>query len=426
MSTKGYSRSVIFVRPFGSDSMPAFKIAFRNALRQRRRTILTLLTMLGGYALASISIGWADGTYNTIIDIFTRNRLGHVQIHAAGYLDKPSLYKKIADYRRIGKVLSGIPGVEAWAPRLKAAGLVSVGDNSSAASITGIDPGLENAATRFSHKIAAGKMLEDAGGGTVLAGKGLAKVLEAEIGDTLVIVSRAADGSIANDLYTIRGIVESGNSLEDRSSLYMHLDEAQELFALYGSVHEIAVVAERSGTARALAAKIIDALPPEKELAVAPWQEFARSFHTAMQADKQGMYIFLFVIMLIVAVGVLNTVLMAVLERRREYGLLKAVGTRPGRLFWLILIESVIIAIAAIIGGIGVGLMGNWLLSVYGIQLPQPISYGGMEIRSLHAEINFRTIYIPAVVVLATAALVSIFPALQAARVDPAHAMRTH
>jgi ABC-type lipoprotein release transport system permease subunit len=405
--------------------MLTIKIAFRNALRQRRRTLLTLLTMMGGYALASISIGWADGTYNDIIDIFTRTRLGHVQVHAPGYLDKPTLYKRIEDYRRVGDTIAAVDGVEAWAPRLKAAGLVSVADNSSAASITGIDPSRENAATGFAGKVARGEMLSDTGRGEVLIGTGLARVLEADLGDTLVVVSQAADGSIANDLYRIAGIVESGNAAEDRSSLYMRLAEAQELFALYGSVHEIAVIAEHTGEARALAGRIDRALG-ERTLAVDPWQEFARSFYTAMQADKQGMYIFLFVIILIVAVGVLNTVLMAVLERRREYGLLKAVGTRPGRVFWLILAEVAVIAAGAIVAGIGVGLLGNWLLSVYGIQLPQPVSYGGMSFRTMHAEINARTIYIPTIVIMAAALLVSIFPALQAARVDPARAMRTH
>ncbi len=400
------------------------KIAFRNALRQKRRTILTGLTMLGGYALASISIGWADGTYNGIIDMFTSSQLGHVQIHAPGYPDKPSLYKKIDDYKQVGEKIRQVPGVDAWAPRLFSAGLVSVGDNSSGAQIVGIDPELENQALSFSQKVKQGSMFEDAGSGTVLIGKGLATVLEASVGSTLVVVSQAADGSIANDAYQITGILESGNTIQDRSVMYMHLDDAQELFTLPGSVHEIAVVGEKTGESRRLAERIEKALSGEN-LVIEPWQEFARSFYSAMRADQQGMYIFLFVIMLIVAVGVLNTVLMAVLERRREYGLLKAVGTRPRRVFGLIITETLIIATAAIVGGVGVGILGNWLLSVYGIELPQPISYGGMEFKTLHAEVNLRSIYIPALVVAGVAAMVSVFPALKAMSVDPAEAMRT-
>ncbi len=402
--------------------MLTLKIAFRNALRQKRRTILTGMTMLGGYALASISIGWADGTYNDIIDMFTNSQLGHVQIHAPGYLDKPTLYKRIEDPEAVGKRIESVGGVDAWTPRLFAAGLVSVGENSSAARIVGVDPERETRAVSFARKVKTGAMFHDTGSGAVLIGEGLARVLDADPGSTLVVVSQAADGSIANDAYEIIGLLKSDNTIQDRSSLYMHLDDAQELFALEGSVHEIAVVGENTGESRQLAERIRNALSGE-ELEVEPWQEFARSFYSAMRADQQGMYIFLFIIMLIVAVGVLNTVLMAVLERRREYGLLKAVGTQPIRVFGLIITETLIIAIAAIIGGVGVGIFGNWLLSMYGIDLPQPIGYGGMEFRTLHAEVNFRSIYIPALVVVGVAVLVSVFPALKAMTVDPAKAM---
>ena len=80
-----------------------FKIAFRNTFRQKRRTILTVLTMLGGFALSSIAIAWSDGSYNRLIDMFTRNQLGHIQVHAKQYLDRPSLYKTIDDYTNIGQ-----------------------------------------------------------------------------------------------------------------------------------------------------------------------------------------------------------------------------------------------------------------------------------------------------------------------------------
>ena len=87
-------------------------IAFRNVFRQRRRTILTMLTMFGGFTLASISIAWSDGSYSNIIEMFTRNQLGHIQIHKKDYLDHPSLYKSIYHYRPIGKKVENITGVE--------------------------------------------------------------------------------------------------------------------------------------------------------------------------------------------------------------------------------------------------------------------------------------------------------------------------
>ncbi|MBD3322210.1 MAG: FtsX-like permease family protein, partial [Chitinivibrionales bacterium] len=401
------------------------KMAFRNVLRQKRRSVLTALTMLGGYALASISIGWADGTYGDIIDMFTRNRLGHVQVHRKGYLDNPSLYKTIDNYRSIGKKIKAIPGVESWAPRLFSAGLLSVGVESSAAQIIGIAPQHEKEAVNFDKKIAEGTLLSDKPSHETLLGRGLARVLDASVGEELVIVSQAADGSIANDAYTIAGIVESGDEVSDRMSCYLHLKDAQELFVLEGEIHEIAVIAEKSGMARKLSQKIGNSIN-NASLSIDPWQVFARSFYVAMKADKEGMYIFLFIIILIVAVGVLNTVLMAVLERRREYGLLKALGNKPGRIFGLILCEVNILAAMSIAGGFIAGICANYILSIYGFSLPEPISYGGMQFSEMHAEINARSYYIPMITVFITASLVSIFPALKAAKTDPAVSMRMH
>lgn len=401
------------------------KIALRNTLRQKRRTILTALTMVGGFVLAAISIGWSDGTYNTIINMFTRNQLGHIQIHHEGYLDNPSLYRTIADYKKIGEEISDIQGVESWAPRLFAAGLASVNDNSSAVQIRGIDPEKEQRTTRFDQKIIQGRSLSRKPGHEAVLGKGLAQVLEADLSQEIVIVSQAADGSIANDLYTITGIVSSGDDASDRMSLYLHLEEAQELFVLSGEVHEIALVVEELGQVDRITNEIKKSLN-DPDLAVSPWQEFAKSFYRAMEVDKEGMWIMIFVIILIVAVGVLNTVLMSVLERIREYGVQKAVGTRPRYIFWQVILEIHFIAAGSILVGALLSFIFNHLLSINGISLPFSFTYGGVEFKKMYAEVNFRTFIIPAITVILSALIVCLFPAFKAARVEPAKAMRMH
>jgi ABC-type lipoprotein release transport system permease subunit len=326
--------------------MIIFKIAFRNIFRQKRRSILTALTMFGGFTLAAISIGWSDGTYSTIIDMFTRNRLGHIQIHKQGYRDKPTIYKTIDNYQEVGDKISAIEGVETWSPRLFSAGIVSVGDNSNGAQIIGIDPKLENEATRFDKKLIKGKAFSKKPSHEAILGKGLAEVLEANVDDEIVVVSQAADGSIANDLYSIIGIIESGDQISDRMSFYLHLHDAQELFVLQGRIHEIAIIVNELGQVGNLTNKISNTLN-NRDLEVASWKEFAKSFYQAMQADVRGMWIMLFVIILIVAVGVLNTVLMSVLERRREYGLMRAIGTKPRQIIRLVLWEVSILVYSA-------------------------------------------------------------------------------
>jgi ABC-type lipoprotein release transport system permease subunit len=381
--------------------------------------------MFGGFVLASISISWSDGTYNDIIDLFTRNQLGHIQIHHEGYLDRPSLYKTINGYADIGEKLDRIEGVEAWTPRLYSAGLTSVGEKSAGARIIGIDPFRENRSTHFEKKIAEGRTLTSDPRQEVVLGRGLTTLLKTGVGDTIVVVSQGADGSIANDLYPIVGVVESGDEMSDRSAFYLHIADAQELLVLGDRIHEIVVIADRLSRVPRLTGTITNALD-DGTLDIDPWQDFARAFYRAMRADQKGNWISIFVIILIVAIGVLNTILMAVMERLREYGLLRAIGTRPGKIISLVLAETAIMAVISIVIGTIVALAINYWLSFDGVSMPTPMTYGGMEFSTMRTEINARCFYIPGITVFLTALFVSIFPAIRAARVAPARVMRMH
>jgi putative ABC transport system permease protein len=379
--------------------MLTLRIAFRNVLRHSRRSALTVLTMFGGFTLAAISIGWAGGTYSHTIDMFTRNRLGHIQIHREGYLRRPSLYKTIDEYLHVGRIIDRTDGVVAWAPRLLSAGLASVGDQSAGVEIRGIDPSLETIATRFDKKVVA------------------------EVGDSLVIVSQAADGSIANDEYAIVGIARTGDDATDRSTLYLPLVTAQKLLVLEGSVHEIAVIVHDLRDVESVARELSKQLT-DRDLAVETWREFAKSFYHAMKADQQGMWIMLLVIMIVVAIGVLNTVLRSVLERTREYGVMRALGTRPRRIVAVVLCEVALMALASVAAGTAAGLVVNTILSKRGVPLPSAFTYGGVEFTRMMTQVDAQSFYVPTITVILSAMLVSLLPALRAARTRPARAMR--
>ena len=420
----------VYLLPFvyGTRSVPTtmvLKIAFRNIFRQKRRTILTALAMIVGFTLSSVFIGWSDGAYGDIITMFTRNRIGHIQVHRQGYLDKPSLYKTISDYTAVGEAIQTIPGVEAWTPRVFGAGLGSVDERSTTVQIIGVDAARETETTRFDKKVIDGRVLGDTTSHDIVIGKGLAKTLSATLGSEMVLFSQGADGSIANDVYTIVGILESGDDATDRVTCYLNLEDAQELLVLEGRVHEIVLTVSKINQVSKIT-KAIENRLNDSTLHVAPWQEVAKSFYRAMQADKQGDAIGRIVIMLIVAIGVLNTVLMSVLERTREYGVLKAVGTKPTQIFRLVICEVAIISLASICVGALLAVLAIYLLSIYGITLPEEFTYGGVKFQTMYAEVNARSLIIPAITVLFSAMVVGLFPAIKAARIMPAKAMRTH
>jgi ABC-type antimicrobial peptide transport system permease subunit len=144
-----------------------------------------------------------------------------------------------------------------------------------------------------------------------------------------------------------------------------------------------------------------------------------------MKADQAGTWISLAIIMAIVAVGVLNTILMTVLERTREYGVLRAIGVRPGQVTRLVIYEVVVMSLMAILVGLALSLGANYWLSVTGVSIGE-FTYGGVEFTAMYSEINVRSYVIPALTVALSAVVVGVFPAVKAARTAPAKAMRTH
>ncbi len=402
-----------------------FKIAFRNIFRQKRRTVLTVLTMMGGFTLACFSIGWMEGTYNNIINTFTRTQLGHIQIHYDDYLDRPKIYKTIQNADSIGAIINGIEGISAWTPRILSSGLASLGDKTTGIQIIGIDPAREDNATKFDKKLSEGNPLSQTASHEVILGKGLATILQAEIDSEVVVISQGADGSMANDIYKVVGLFESGDDISDRTVFYLHIDDARDLLVLYGQVHEMVIVCENLDEVREKAIEIAAVLN-YPGLSVEPWQEFARAFYNAMQSDKQGSWVMLFVVVLIVAVGVLNTILMTVLERRREYGVLRAVGMRPGEVFRMVIYEVAVMAAISVMVGSILGFTVNYFFSIHGIPMPYEFTYGGMLFSRGYTELNLMEFFIPAVAVFGAALLIAIMPSLKAARIEPARAMRIH
>ncbi len=401
------------------------RIALRNLMRHRRRGILTALAIGGGFALAVFSICWADGTYEMVIDGFTSGRTGHIQIHVPGWLEHPHLEDCFEWPDTLSRLVASTEGVRACAPRTYGYGLAGLGERTSGVRVVGFDPRLEAKVTRLGSRLSAGSGFGDSPVGEVLLGAGLAKVLGASIGDSLPIVAQGADGSLADRLYRICGFVETGDPVADRMACYLHIRDAQDLFCLGARVHEIAVSCHHlRDVGRAVGA--LRHLLASKGLEVQPWQVFAASFYRAMKADLQGMWIMLVVILVIVAVVVLNTVLMGVLERTREFGVLRALGTRPVQIVLMVLTETLVLASLAMLLGLLLAVPAVWYVSVKGLSLEHPLSYGGVVFRSMRTSWSPWGFYAPAVLVLVVSLLVAVPPALRASRVSPAKAMRLY
>lgn len=406
--------------------MLVFNLALRNILRNRRRSILTIISMGGGYFLLSAMAAMTEGSYSNMIDVFTRDHTGHVQIHSQDYLTRPSLYKTIKNPNEVLSILNGKKEVNAAAPRIYGPSLAYGKNKSLPANVIGIDAELEANTTLLKQKIQQGEYITHSpnadGYYDAMIGKTLAKNLKLNLGDELILISQGIDGSIANDVFIVTGIVGTEDSHE-RLNVYLSLPAMEQFLSIYGQVHEIAVRLQHQKQAMEFSQQTREILAG-KQLDVEPWQVVEAAFYNGMQADKKGNYVSMGIIIFIVSIGVLNAVLMGTLERTHEFGVLKAIGTRPMGIFRLILLESTFLATASCIVGALCALPLNYWLTTEGIKMPAPVEMGGIVMDTMLGEISWFSMGMPVLVILFSTLTVSIFPAIRASQISPKQAMQ--
>ncbi|GBD99709.1 ABC transporter permease YtrF precursor [bacterium BMS3Abin07] len=400
------------------------KIAFRNIFRHKRRSLLTGLMMAGGCLLFAVFIGMVDGSYGLLINMFTLDHTGHIQIHRKGYLNKPSIYKIMRNPSSIGNRIHDLPYIKSWTPRVYTPALAFAGTKTSGVQLMGIDPVREAKTTRLREKIKTGRFLSNKPGDEIIISDRLSRILKAGPGSRIALIAQGVDGSIANDLFTVIGITDSRQSSYGGTTCYVHIDSARNFLSMTGGAHEIAIVlTDYSKTLKTV--QLIKHKLNDGSLEIEPWQVVEAQFYRAMQADIRGNWITIIVFTIIIAIGVLNTVLMMVLERTREFGVMKALGTRPSQIFTLILLETASLSLFSIIAGTLAGITANWILSVHGIHLSNPVDWGGFPFDTITSKISLRSVFIPVVVIAASAVAVSIPPAIRASRIRPVKALRS-
>ncbi|MCB1645776.1 MAG: ABC transporter permease [Pseudomonadales bacterium] len=402
------------------------RLAARNILRQKRRTLLTALSMIGGYVLCVLSFSLSDGSYNNVIRIFTQDHTGHIQIHKDDYTTRPQLYKYISDPAGLYERLDSIGEIRAYAPRIYAPALSYAGEKNTPVQIAGIDPVREVSTSRLQQKISQGQWLAtepDADGyWQAMIGVGVAESLRIGIGDELILISQGADGSVANDVYLVSAIVGERHSW-DSNKVFMPVDAARDFLNMGTGAHEIALLLRDENKVSEMTEQLRALYP---ELSIDPWMVVESTFFKTMESDKRGNDFTMFIIVFIVFIGVLNTVLMSVLERTREFGVLKAIGSRPVMISMLISLETLILALGSILLGMILGTPLIYWFANYGIVLPQPIDVGGIEFSHMTGEFSFSVFMRPALMITAFALLVSIPPGIRAARVPPVAAMGSY
>ena len=405
--------------------MLILKLAFRNLLRHKSRSLLCGLTIMGAFILFSISLGFSDGSYGSLIRMLTDTQSGHVQVHRQGYLERPSLFRHFQLSQEIKQQLNDHPQVQAWTTRIFSSVLVFGEKKSSIARLMAVDPDQESQVTRIREKVKAGKFLSDTTDvyNPILIGSHLQKLIQVKVGEEVAFIGQGADGSVANDLFTVVGIVGKGSDDVESRRVYLPLKNAQEFLSLGDRIHEVTIRLDHFNLARKEAESLRNILNNEA-LDVQPWQVVEEQFYKAMMADQQGNWISQGVIMLIVGLVILITVLMNAFERRHEFGVLLALGTPPGFIFRSIVLEMTLLSGLSVLVGSFFAYGLNWYYSVDGIKLETPLEYGGVVFNQMLSENSMSVLLIPAIFSICVTFLVALYPAIKSARAVPIEAIR--
>lgn len=417
--------------------MMLFRLAWRNLGRNKRRTALTTAAGVFATVLSMLNLAVSDGSHERWIDHAVRLYPGHLEVSLAGYREYRTLdYAMPLDEKTRGALDSAMgaqPRFAAsdWAPRLEAFGLVSADTEQAsgrAVQLFGLDGEREARLSKLASSIDAGRMAAPGNGAREIAlGQLLAKNLGVGIGDAVIVVSADAFGSQSADRFRVVGTFGVGNDEFDGFGALVDLADLQAFLEAGDSVSHVAVFLPDSGALAATEARL-DSLFPRDGYEVLAWPELMPDLVQFMVLDDAGNWLGNSVLIIVVGFGLLNTILMSVFERVREFGVMRALGLRPRAVFALVMIESLELTLLGIACGFAIGIPLVLWLSGHPIPLTSAGTKGAIELFDLEPLIVFalgrsQLVTLP-LLLLAVGGVAALLPAIRASRGRPVDALR--
>lgn len=403
------------------------RLAWRNLWRQPRRTWLTAGAMVFCNTLLVFLISVQLGTYRMMIDNTLSVLTGHLQVQSEGYKDDQRIRQVVPQVRDVAaRLRSGLDG-QAVSARAEAFALAASEERTYGIRVIGVEPAFEARVSILPGQVNAGRYLDESAAPEVVVGALLARNLKVGVGDELTIIGSGRDGSFAAAVAEIVGIFESGIDDLDRTIVEMPLKFFQDMFAMQGAGHKVVVNAPDLFEVDSVAAQVSAMLPEGGDLILHHWDDLQPGLRQAIQADLIGAWIMYGILVVLVAFSVLNTQLMSVLERTREFGTVVSLGLTPGRLGRLVLLETALIGFLGLaIGTILGGIVTYWF-SVNGFAYPGLDEMAGrfnLPDR-IHPDLNVISLFAGPLVVFLCSLAGAVYPAARLHWLNPVQAMRT-
>ncbi len=402
------------------------KLALRNVFRNRRRTIITLAAMGFGAAAIIVFGGFVHSIYFGVRESTIRSQIGHIQLYRRGFSEKGNLAPYdylVRDYGALRAELARLPHVKTVTARLGFSGLISTGDTTTSFVGTGVDPEGEAELSSLA-VIVDGSDLARRDARGIILGVGLARAFGVKPGDELTLLTSTKGGALNALAVKMRGVWESGEKAYDDRFLRVGLGEVQRLLDVEGDEVQSVVLLLDATEHTAVVRERIERLIRERglDLEMKTWDDLALRYHQVRELFGRIFAVLTLIVSIMVVFGITNTMTMAIFERTREIGTIRALGTRRRGVISMFLLEGVSLGILGGVAGVILGIILAKAISAAGIQLPPPpgSTRGFLVQIFIVPDVLFQAFRLSIV----TAALASLYPAWRAARVDVVEALR--
>ncbi|MFC1462862.1 ABC transporter permease [Verrucomicrobiota bacterium] len=404
----------------------AGKYAFRSLFRNLRRTGLSALGAGIGCAIAVMGTSWVGGAGEMQMRAASESGAGHLRVVPLGWEDTRENTLRLTDPGHASAETAKLRGVKVAAARGRANGLLAFGNRTSGVEIVGVDPRAEHASNRIVHKSKLeGRYLQAGDSGKTVIGRGLAKRLDVELDDDLYVTMSGKD-QITSLMLNIVGILETGSEDLDTSICHVMLDDVAKATG-YEGPGEISLLLEDPELMRSLHTELAAALFGRND--VITWKEVSPELAANVDGDTAFTRILMGIIVVVVSLGIAGAQLTAVLERRREFAVLSALGMKDRQIVSLILVEAVLIGIGGAVVALAAGGSVAHLLATKGVNIAKmmggEMSMGGVLLDPvMYGSFGLWIVWYALGISLVSTLAASIYPAWFATRTDPADALR--
>ncbi|MDN5213943.1 FtsX-like permease family protein [Fulvivirgaceae bacterium BMA12] len=401
-----------------------FQIAWKNIWRNKTRSLLVMGSVVMGLWVGAFMMAYAFGMIDQRLQDAVKNEISHFQSHHPKFeidnevkyflSEGPEMLRKI----RLDKRVKAATG------RVIVNGMVSSANYSTGGRFIGIIPAFENEVTGLQDKLTEGAYFDENSRNKVIIGERLAEKLKVKLRSKIVLTFQDSTGNILAGAFRIRGLYKTYNATYDETNIFVRAMDIDQLINLPGQYHEIAALIHDPGKLDTVITDLTVAYPKAK---TEDWKDIAPEISLMIESFDQYMIIFLIIILLALSFGIINTMLMAVLERVREIGVLMAIGMNRTKLFFMISLETICLVMAATPFGMLLGYFTVQYLGKTGMDL-SAIYQEGYAAYGVQSYIypKLEDIYYIRVMcmVIVTALLASIYPAITAIRLNPIKAIR--